>query len=102
MRVRNETEADGGAFAEMVRLQTEFHAKLADETLRYLSRLGGRTGLSSLGTVIPTAEGLAVKASGQPGRTVPVALEVENLQRVYCVVLPQLTPLVSQTGATWL
>jgi hypothetical protein len=102
MRVTNESEGSGGAFAELVRLQTDFQARLADETLRYLRRLQGLSGPSAPGTVIAAAKGLEVKAQGQEGGSVAVTLEVQNMQPVYCVVLPQLTPLVSQSGTIWL
>lgn len=102
MHVTNEAEAKGGTFAELIRLQTDFQAKLADETLRYLRKLQGMAGPSAAGTVIGAAGDVQVKASGRLGGTAVVALELENMQQVYCVVLPQLTPLVSQSGTIWL
>jgi hypothetical protein len=104
MRVSNEPDEGGGitgAFGEMLRLQTDFHARLADETLRYLRRLQGAMGPAAPGTVVLPDEGVVVRATGRPGGTTTLRLEVENLQRVHCMITPHLTPLVGRTGATW-
>ena len=42
MRVANKPEEDQpGAFAEFLRLQAEFQARVAEESIRYLRRLQG-------------------------------------------------------------
>jgi hypothetical protein len=50
--------------------------------------------------VIP-ADGLEIVASGEPGGRVVLELEIENLQRVHCVITPQLTAFVASNGTTW-
>ena len=104
MRVSNDAERTGGpsgAFAEMFRLQSEFQARLAEETLRYLRRLQGAVVPAAPGTVVLPDDALELRAAGTPGGRVEVSLEVENLQRVHSMVTPQLTPLVSAAGVTW-
>ena len=48
------TPAGGPAarFGELMRLQTEFQARLAEETLRYLRRLQGAAAPAAPGTVV--------------------------------------------------
>lgn len=102
MKVSNEGEAGPtGPLSELFRLQTEFQARLADETLRYLRRLQGTLGPAAPGTVLAGGDREVLRAAGAPGDTVALSLELENLQRVHCVLTPQLTPLVSAEGATW-
>jgi hypothetical protein len=90
-----------GAFSELLRLQTEFQARLAEETLHYLRRLQGAAAPAAPGTVLLPDDGTALGASGPPGSTVELRLELENRQRVHCVVTPMLGPLVSAEGVTW-
>jgi hypothetical protein len=104
MRISNEAggpQGPKGAFAELFRLQADFQARLAEETLRYLRRLQGAVVPASPGTVVEPGDGFELRAAGEPGGQVELALEVENLQRVHCMVTPQLSPLVSTTGVTW-
>jgi hypothetical protein len=104
MRVSNDPGRAGGpsgAFAEMFRLQAEFQSRLAEETLRYLRRLQGAVVPSAPGTVVVPVADSALEASGTPGATAELSLEIENLQRVHCLVTPQLTPLVGESGVTW-
>ncbi|HEX2045022.1 MAG TPA: hypothetical protein VHF23_05275 [Gaiellaceae bacterium] len=102
VRVPNEPESGpSGAFAELFRLQTEFQARLAEETLRYFRRLQGAAAPAAPGTVlVPDAE-TELRASAPPGGVVELRLEAENRQRVHCTVAPALTPLVDASGATW-
>jgi hypothetical protein len=74
---------------------------LAEETLRYLRRLQGAVVPSAPGTVVVPAADSALEVSGMPGATAELSLEIENLQRVHCLVTPQLTPLVGTSGVTW-
>ncbi|HET7230953.1 MAG TPA: hypothetical protein VFJ16_13165, partial [Longimicrobium sp.] len=102
MRVSNDGEpGPSGPLSELFRLQTEFQARLADETLRYLRRLQGTLAPAAPGTVLAPGPGDGLRAAGASGGSVALVLELENLQRVHCVVSPQLTPLVSAEGATW-
>lgn len=101
MRVSNEAGGGpSGAFSELFRLQADFQARLAEETLRYMRRLQGAVVPAAPGTVMMPAEGLELRAAAAGGEAV-LALEIENLQRVHCMVTPQLTPLVSAAGVTW-
>lgn len=102
VRVSNEESSGlGGAFADLLRLQTEFQARLAEETLRYLRRLQGAGAPAAPGTVLSPAAGVVLEASGAAGSTVVLRLEIENRQRVHCVVTPLLAPLVDAAGTTW-
>lgn len=103
MRVSNEPDGGGatGALSELFRLQADFQARLAEETLRYMRRLQGAVVPAAPGTVMMPAEGLELRAQAEPGGRAELSLEIENLQRVHCMVTPQLTPLVSPAGVTW-
>lgn len=102
MRIPNEPESEiGGAFADLLRLQTEFHTRLTEETLKYLRRLQDAAMPTAPGTVLMPGEVAELQASGSPGTAVELKLEVENRQRVYCVVTPMLSQLVEASGITW-
>ena len=90
-----------GPFADLLRLQTEFQSRLGEETIRYLRKLQGALGPAAPGTVVVARAGHELSAQATPGSTAELAVELENLQRVHAVVSPQLTPLVSDAGATW-
>ena len=101
VHVSNDQPGGGSAFGELLRLQTEFQARLTEETLNYIRRLQGAAAPTAPGTVVvPQAES-ALAASGSPGSSVDLRLRIENRQRVYCVVTPMLSPLVSADGVTW-
>ncbi len=102
MRVASDPpDEQRGPFTELLRLQSEFQARLADETLRYLRRLQGAFAPAAPGTVVvPDGDG-ELRAAGRPGDRVALRLEAENRQRVHCLVTPMLTPLVERTGTTW-
>jgi hypothetical protein len=102
--IRVSNEGGGGttgAFSELVRLQTEFQARLAEETLGYLRRLQGAAAPATPGTVLIPRDGAALQAGGSPGSSVDLSLELDNRQRVHCLVTPMLGPLVSSEGVTW-
>jgi hypothetical protein len=103
VHISNETEnaAGGGIFGELIRLHTEFHTRLAEETLKYLRRLQGTTMPAVPGTVLKPGGSSELKASGSAGKVVELKLEVENRQKVYCTLTPMLTPLVGASGAMW-
>ncbi|HEY1365951.1 MAG TPA: hypothetical protein VGF23_02515 [Gaiellaceae bacterium] len=102
-RVSNEAGGggQGGVFGELVRLQTEFQARLAEETLQYLRRLQGAAAPATPGTVLLPDEGTLLRGTGSRGSVVELSLEVENRQRVHCLVSPLLGPLVNPDGVTW-
>ena len=103
MRITNDTPAGSSPepFADLLRLQTDFQARLADETFRYLRRLHGTLAPGSPGTVVRPREGLLVEGAGPPGARLTIGVDIENVQRVHCVVSPQLTSLVGRSGTTW-
>lgn len=101
MRVPNEPEREeSGEFAQLLQIQTEFYTRLADETLKYLRRIQGAAMPASPGTVMMPG-GSELRASGLPGTAVELKLEVENRQRVHCVVTPMLSPLFETSGVAW-
>ena len=102
MRVTNETGRDiGAAFAELLRLQTEFQTRLTEETLNHLRRLQGATMPVAPATVLMPGGDSELRATGGSGATTELKLELENRQRVHCVVTPMLSPLVEPSGVTW-
>ena len=100
MRVRNDPEPDN-QFSEFMRLQTEFYTRLTEETLKYLRRVQAASSPAIPGTVLLPEGDLLIESSGVAGSQVELQLEVENRQRVHCVVTPMLSPLVHGSGATW-
>ncbi|MGH9267962.1 MAG: hypothetical protein ACRD0D_07280, partial [Acidimicrobiales bacterium] len=102
LRIGNEGEdAALGQFGDLLRLQAEFQARLAEETFRYLRRLQGMFEPHTPGTVVRPDEGTELRAEGAPGGVVQLRLDIENRQRAHCVARPALTPLVGPGGATW-
>jgi hypothetical protein len=103
VRVPNDPSGSpGSALSEFVRLQTEFQARLAEETISYLRRLQGAAAPAAPGTVVmPDADG-TLDAAAQPGGSAVLELEVENRQRVHCMVTPVLGQLVAASGVTWM
>src|SRR3982751_930726 len=102
MRVRNNPEdTNSGAYGELIRLQSEFHARLTEETLKYLRRLQATAAPAAPGTVVMPDGKVALEGSGPPGEAVALQIEIENRQRVHCMVTPMLSPLVHASGATW-
>jgi hypothetical protein len=98
--VRDDEQHHGG-FADLLRMQAEFQARLTDETLRYLRRLQGVLEPYAPGTVVQPDGDATLAASVRPGETFTMTVEVENRQRVHTVVTPSVTPLVSESGTTW-
>jgi hypothetical protein len=102
VRVFNEPESEtAGAFGEFIQLQTEFHARLAEETLKYLRRVQGAAIPTSPGTVILPNGVSELRTTASPGTLAELKLEIENRQKVHCVVTPMLSPLVETSGVTW-
>jgi len=103
MRITNEGPDDGpGQFGDLMRLQAEFQARLAEETFKYLRHLQGILEPQAPGTVVqPDRDGAALRAEARPGDTVALDLEIENRQRAYCLIRPALTPLAGVGAVTW-
>jgi hypothetical protein len=101
VRITNDNSEPSDVGAAFLRLQSEFQAKLADETLRYLRSIRGLFGPATPGTFIDADPATIVRGSSVPGGTVELTLEVENRQAVHCVVTPALSSLCSESGTTW-
>jgi hypothetical protein len=103
VRVPNDPAGSpGNPLSELVRLQTEFQARLAEETISYLRRLQGAAAPASPGTVVmPDGDG-TLQAAAKPGGSAALELEIENRQRVHCMVTPALGQLVAASGVTWM
>jgi hypothetical protein len=87
--------------SDWLRLQSDFQARLADETLRYLRRLQGAVAPVTPGTVLVPEDGTDLKANARPGGSFEITLEVKNYQRVHAMAAPALDPMVSASGTTW-
>jgi hypothetical protein len=102
LRIPNQPDGGtGGQFSELMRLQAEFQSGLAEETILYLRRLQGASAPASPGTVVVPERSRELVTSGQPGTAAEVGVEIENRQRVHCVVSPSLSPQVGSSGVTW-
>lgn len=102
MRISNEPGGSAAnVFSDLLRLQSEFHSRLAEETLRYFRRIQGSSVPAAPGTVMLPDGSIELSASGEPGANATLTIEIENLQRVHCMASPMLSPLVNQSGATW-
>ena len=91
----------GGAAQQLLRLQNDFHARLAVETMHYLRGLQSALGPAAPGTVLVPRRGATLRATAEPGTQVRLHVEVANAQAVHCVVSPALSPLVAASGVTW-
>lgn len=101
-RIPNDpTGGRAGALGEVLQLQLEFQARLAEEALRYLRRLQGAGAPATPGTVVMPDGSAELNAKGEAGSEVSLGVDVENRQRVHCLVTPALTPLVDAGGTTW-
>jgi len=97
------TPGGGGAgpFDDLFRLQSDFQARLAEETVRYLRKLQGLVGPVVPGTIVMSEDAGAAGAEGVAGEQATLHLEVRNRQRVHSMVTPMLGPLVGVSGVTW-
>ena len=100
MQVGNDSSADDSGWGSLLRLQSEYQARLTEETLRYLRGLQAAFSPRTPGTVVQ-ASGLRLSGSGPPGGSVRLDIQVENRQRVHTPVSPSVTPLVGDDGSTW-
>lgn len=94
-------EKAGGTFSQLLRLQTDFYTRITEETLRYLRSLQGAAAPAVPGTVLMPGAEVELSASGSPGTSIELKLEVKNRQRVHCFVTPMLSPMVDTSGVTW-
>ncbi len=90
-----------GPFEELLRLQSNFQQKLAEETLNYLRQLQGMVGPVVPGTLVVPKTEHAVSVSACPGERAVLQFEASNRQRVHCLITPMLSPLVDASGTTW-
>jgi len=96
----SEQMPDGPA-RDLMRLQVDFHARLAEETTRYLRRLQAMLSPAAPGTVVRSDGAECLSASGPAGSTVTLRVEVENRQASHCMVTPMLSVLADDGGTTW-
>lgn len=88
-------------FEELMKLQSAFQQSLSQATMQYLRQLQGIVGPVTPGTVVQHVDGAGVDLKLHPGAQAKASVNVENRQRVHSMVTPMITPLVSDTGATW-
>jgi hypothetical protein len=87
-------------FSELVRLQMDFQARLAEEILRYVRRIQASALPITPSTVVRSDPGRAPQLA-IAGNTVTIIERLENRQRVHAIITAALTPLVSDDGTTW-
>lgn len=100
MRIGNEEPIGDGGWNDLVRLQSQYQARLAEETLRYLRGVQAAVTPRAPGTVVRPG-GVRLTAEGAPGEDVELSVTVENRQRVHSTVAPALSPLSDEEGWTW-
>ncbi|WP_299508039.1 hypothetical protein [uncultured Roseobacter sp.] len=88
-------------FEELMKLQSAFQQSLSQATMQYLRQLQGIVGPVTPGTVVQQVAGATIELKMRPGAQAKATVTVENRQRVHSMVTPMITPLVSDTGATW-
>lgn len=101
MRVTNEPDDAGGVLSQLFKLQTEFSARMTEETIRYLRRLQGISAPAAPETVVLPTDDNIIVGSAPPGGTANLEFELENRQRVHTVVSATLTAMVAASGVTW-
>ena len=90
-----------GPLENLLRLQTDFQHRLAEETLKYLRQLQGLVGPVVPGTVIAPNPREELRADGLPGSELSLEVSFKNRQRAHSMVTPMLSPMVSEKGVTW-
>src|SRR2546429_9313671 len=101
LHMSNEQGDGGGTFSELLRLQTEFQTRLAEETLNYLRRVQGAAAPASPGTVLVPQDGDALTAAGTLGSTVQLPLDLGKPPRGHCLGAPMLSPPLHPAGGPW-
>ena len=100
MQISNEEPPGDGAWSQLIRLQSEYQARLAEETIKYLRGLQAAFIPRAPGTIVQP-NGARLTGSAAAGGSVTLHAEIENRQRVHTPVSPAVTPLVSDDGRTW-
>ena len=100
MQISNEEPTGDSAWAQLLRLQSEYQARLAEETMKYLRGLQAAFIPRVPGTIVQP-NGARLTGSGAAGCSIQLHAEIENRQRVHTPVSPAVTPLVSDDGRTW-
>lgn len=100
MQVNNDEPDHDGGLAGLLHLQSQYQARLTEETLKYLRGVQAAFSPRAPGTIVATG-GLRLAGTGAAGGQLQLELSVENRQRVHTSVAPSLTPLVSDDGWTW-
>lgn len=100
MRISNDESTGDSGWTELVRLQSEYQSRLAEETLRYLRGVQAAFSPRAPGTVVQ-ATGARLRVVGAPSGHVDVEVSVENRQRVYTTVAPAITSMTNDDGWTW-
>ena len=89
-------------FEEMLKLQSKFQESLTQATMSYLRQLQGVVGPVVPGTLVDLTETEGVFVTVAPGKSISFDIEIENRQRVHSLITPMLSPLVNDTGVTWI
>ena len=95
------SSAGSSPFEELIKLQNSFQESLSQATMNYLRQLQGLVGPVTPGTVVQSVKGGGITLKLAPGAKGEASVNVENRQRVHSLITPMLTPLVSDSGATW-
>ena len=100
MPISNEDQGQDAGWDNLIRLQSEYQARLTEETLKYLRSLQAVFSPRPPGTVVRSGDARLVGA-GHPGGSVHLDMEIENRQRVHTPATPAVSPMVGDGGTTW-
>ncbi len=100
MHISNDSADEDPGWSGLIRLQSEYQARMTEETLRYLRSLQSAFSPRQPGTVVRSS-GERLSGTGRPGGTVTFDVTIDNRQRVHTPVTPAVTPLVGDGGTTW-
>lgn len=103
MRISNEQDESqkDSAFSRLIQLQGDFQARLVEETMRYLQRLRGPLSPTAPGTVVRAGGETELHVEGMVGTSVSLSIELENRQRAFTMVMPQISALLAEDGTAW-
>lgn len=94
-------EPEHGPLTDLLRLQTEFQLRVAEETTRYLRAVQDALSPVAPTSVLTVSAEEMIRADSRPGADLTLESELENTQAVHVAVTAGLTPLVSTAGTTW-